>query len=211
MTRTIRSRCITGLAATALFALIPGVSQGEPAPAPEGGQAAAPASTSAAPSPGPGAGAGAGELGLDDRETRNLFRRIVDDAASIHDLHDKALAKGELTEAGCLGDAAARADDVVAVADRHLADALDPQAGAAVRQLGGAGVDAAAEEMDALVEQASNCPGDNAPDEIDDNTDTNLDKLAFIPFLDPTRLDADAPGLPATRDDVPPAVYSPIF
>ncbi len=145
------------------------------------------------------------------RNVPQLRRGMEDDMAALGRLAQQARRKGDLVRLGCIRDKQERADGVMEVATGELLVLRDSTATAQATAFAGEKLAATAEKLHALVNAAGACGGDQSPEEEEDVANNDMDREAFIPYLDPTSLPPSSPVPPSVDDTVPPVVASAVL
>lgn len=146
----------------------------------------------------------------------SLRRRMESGMAKLGDLAEDAKRDADLARATCVLDKQERAQGVMELATGELLVIRDQSSSAEARGFAVEKLDAAAERLDDLVEQAKVCTGDATPEVDDDQTANTLDEEPSIPIADPTLgggPDGTKPSrIPPMLDAAqPPTVGSPSF
>lgn len=141
-------------------------------------------------------------------------RDMEDDMSAIGDLAADARRDADLVRAACVLDKQERAQGVMELATGEMLIIRDESASAQARGFAVEKLQAAAERLDDLVEQAKECIGDKSPEASDDVTNNDVEEDPTIPIADPTMGGGPDGGKPARLpppidDGAPPTVGSP--
>lgn len=177
---------------------------GEPAAPAEGGEPAAPAD----------GGEAAALPATATVSVPAVQRDMESDMSVLGELASDAKRDADLVRAACVLDKQERAQGVMELATGELLVIRDSTAAAEARSFAVEKLQASADRLDDLVQQARDCVGDQTPEMSDDETRNQVQEEPTIPIADPTVGGAvgggKPPGLPPPVDDgVPPVVGSP--
>ncbi len=141
-------------------------------------------------------------------------RTMEADMSTLGELASDAKRDADLVRAACVLDKQERAQGVMELATGELLVIRDASATAEARSFAVEKLQASAERLDDLVQQARDCVGDQSPEMSDDETKNDVQQEPSIPIADPTVGGAvgggKPPGLPPPVDDgAPPTVGSP--
>ena len=106
----------------------------------------------------------------------------------------------DLVRLNCVLDKRERAEDVSQLATNEMLTIRDRSQDDKARMFAAEKLSAAADRMDALVEAARLCQGDQAPEDTVDATRTEADQKQTIPVNDPASGSADSATLPPVLD-----------
>lgn len=209
-----RSRIAALLAAPLL--LVAGSSLAGPATsAPKAEEGKPPAPTSpdgAAPGAPDGDGPGGDEL-PDDRpgmgDVPSLKNNLESGLAELGQLAEGAKQDGDAVRAACAQDKLDRGRSVMEVATGELLVIQDSGSSQQQKAFAVEKLQAAADRMARLVEQADGCSGDTSPEDEDDLTRNEVDEPTTIPVEDPTLVGGDPTVLPPADAETPVAIGSP--
>ena len=203
-----RISSVLGLVGLCGVWLVAGPSRVQPAEAPEtSAEAAAVEDSQGVPD--------GDESGVDAHpntaEVPVLRRRLEDDMTELGTLASDAREDADLVRASCVMDKYDRAQNVMELATSELLVISDSGASDQMRQFATEKLEAAANRLTALVEQAHACGRDVEPEAVDDATRNEVDESDHIPLIDPTRTGSQPPVPPSVADTIPPTVASPIL
>ena len=152
---------------------------------------------------------GEADRGADLGSVPALQQRIENAVAEIGALAQEAEADGDATRSACVKGWQQKSQDAMEVATGELLvirdeGSTDMQRSFAVEKLA-----ATADRMEALVDQARKCSGDQSPEENDDEARTEVDETRTIPLQDPTLGGGTSPVLPPLDPNLPSTAASP--
>jgi len=139
----------------------------------------------------------------------SLRAKMETSMAELGQLAVEARSDDDLVRATCVLDKQDRANDVMALGTSELLVVRDPGTNEQSREFALEKLDAAALRVDALVEEAKGCSGNEGPEAEVDITRNTADQPSEIPFLDPTLGVGTSPVPPPVDGGWPPAA-SPI-
>ncbi len=149
------------------------------------------------------------DRGADVASVPALQRRIEAAMSELGALAQAAEADGDATRSACVKGWQQRGQDAMEVATSELlvirdANTTDLQRSFAVEKLA-----ATADRIEALVDQARKCSGDQSPEEEDDVARTEVDETKTIPLENPTLGGGTSPVLPPVDPNLPSTAASP--
>lgn len=214
-----RTRALAGVCGAWL---VLGGASGAMAGPPEGGDAAPEAGEPGGEGPGGDATGGAtGEAtakpsappATSTVSVPTVRRDMENDMATLGDLATDAKRDADLVRAACVLDKQERAQGVMELATSEMLVIRDESASTEARSFAVEKLQAAADRLDDLVEQAKQCIGDKSPEMSDDETNNDVEEAPTIPIADPTLGGGPDGGkpirVPSIDDGLPPTVGSP--
>jgi hypothetical protein len=141
----------------------------------------------------------------------SLREAMETDMAELGGFIQEARRDGDMVRLRCLREVQTQAEHALELATSELLVVRDANAPADARRFAGEKLEAAAQRLNALVEVARACAGEQGPEDEDDQTRNEVEEPEFVPFADPTRASSDFPLPPPVDDTHPPVVASPTF
>lgn len=217
-----RTRAIAGICgAWLVLGGASGALAGPPASAAEGPDLAEAAEPEAAePAAARGEGEGEGEAkpaappATSTVSVPAVRRDMETGMSTLGDLASDAKRDADLVRAACVLDKQERAQGVMELATSEMLVIRDEGSSPEARSFAVEKLQAAADRLDDLVEQAKECVGDKSPEVSDDETNNEVEEDPTIPIADPTLgggVDGNKPARmpPPIDDGAPPTVGSP--
>ena len=164
---------------------------------------AAPAPDAKAPS------AGQSDRGPDMSSVPGLQRRVEQAVAELGALGKQAEADGDATRAACVKGWQQKGQVAMEVATGEIMVLRDGSSTAQQKSFAVEKLAATAERLDTIVSQARKCGGDQAPEDQDDVTTTEVDQQNTIPIENPTLGGGASPVPPAGDPNLPTSAASP--
>ncbi|TPV92572.1 MAG: hypothetical protein B7733_25135 [Myxococcales bacterium FL481] len=123
----------------------------------------------------------------DERDATALRASVEDSMATLGQLANVARRQVDLVQATCVLDAQERAAATMELATSELLVLNEASVGPQARELAQEKLRAAADRLDALVQEASRCATDGGPEAVTDVRSVEVVAPRSIPLADPTQ------------------------